>query len=302
MVDSIDERLARQLAKKLKLENRFKPELIRFFKQVGRDATAKWAATGRIPNLNSFQLELIALLRGHYRRVAKAFSKDARNEAKTVNFFLETKQEESIDSDIVDYINQHSIQQSMFILQTTESNLNVVVASVLAAARTGIERPTRTEIAREIRREFDARSINRVDTIAMTETQTPAEEIKFIEATNLNRIINEPEDFPIGILAPIAPIAAVLLMKKTWRTFLDDRTRSSHVAADRQEVDVLQPFIVQGQRLPVPGSSALGATVDNVINCRCNALYTIAGVPVSQSPLIAPQRGRRPPTTATQPE
>ena len=269
MVDNVDERLARQLAKKLKLENRFKPELIRFFKQIGRDATAKWAATGRIPNLDSFQLELIALLRGHYRRVAKAFSKDARNEAKTVNFFLETKQEENIDSDIVDYINQHSIQQSMFILQTTESNLNVVVASVLAAARTGIERPTRVETASEIRREFDARSINRVDTIVMTETQTPAEEIKFIEALAVSETLRQTTG---------------QTMAKTWATVLDERTRASHVLADRQEVNVRQPFIVQGERLPVPGSAALGASLSNIINCRCASLNTIGDAPAGFNP------------------
>jgi len=269
MVDSIDERLARQLAKKIKLENRFKPELTRFFKQVSRDATAVWAATGRIPNLDSFELELIALLRSHYRRVEKVFSKDARKEAKTVNFFLEIKQEENIDSEIVSYINQHSIQQSMFILQTTESNLNVVVASVLAAAAAGVERPTRTEIAKEIRREFDARSINRVDTIAMTETQTPAEEIKFIEALAVSETLRQTTG---------------QIMAKTWATVLDERTRPSHVLADRQEVNVRQPFIVQGERLPVPGSTALGASLSNIINCRCASINTIGDAPAGFNP------------------
>lgn len=273
MVDSIDERLARQLAKKIKLENRFKPELTRFFKQVSRNATAKWVATSRIPNLDSFQLELIALLRGHYRRVEKAFSKDARNEAKTVNFFLETKQEENIDSEIVDYINQHSIQQSMFILQTTESNLNVVAASVLGAAITGIERPTRAETAREIRREFDARSINRIDTIAMTETQTPAEEIKFIEALAVSETLRQTTG---------------QTMAKTWATVLDERTRPSHVLADRQEVNVRQPFIVQGERLPVPGSAALGASLSNIINCRCASINTINDAPAGFNPRERP--------------
>ena len=273
MVDSIDERLARQLAKKLKLENRFKPELIRFFKQVGRDATAKWAATGRIPNLDSFQLELIALLRGHYRRVAKAFSKDARNEAKTVNFFLETKQEENIDSEIVDYINQHSIQQSMFILQTTESNLNVVAASVLAAAVTGIERPTRAETASEIRREFDARSINRVDTIATTETQTSSEAIKFIETLAVSETLRQTTG---------------QTMVKTWVTLLDEVTRSSHVLADRQERPINTPYTVQGERLMVPGDTSLGASVSNIIRCRCASLNTIGDAPAGFNPRERP--------------
>lgn len=273
MVASIDERLARQLAKKLKLENRFKPDLIRFFKQVGRDATAKWAATGRIPNLNSFQLELIALLRGHYRRVAKVFAKDARNEVKTVNFFLETKQEENIDSEIVDYINQHSIQQSMFILQTTESNLNVVAASVLAAARTGLERPARAETAREIRREFDARSVNRVGTIATTETQTTSEAIKFIESHAVSETLRQTTG---------------QTMLKTWATLLDEVTRPSHVLADRQERPINTPFIVQGERLMVPGDTSLGASVSNIIECRCASINTIGAAPAGFNPRERP--------------
>jgi hypothetical protein len=269
MADSIDERLARQLAKKIKLENRFKPELTRFFKQVGRNATTVWAATGRIPNLDSFEIELIAMLRGHYRRVEKAFSTDARKEAKTVNVFLETKQEENIDSEIVDYINRHSIEQSMFILQTTESNLNVVAASVLASAASGIVKPTRAETAKEIRQEFDARSINRVDTIAMTETQTPAEEIKFIESVAVSETLRQTTG---------------QTMVKTWATVLDERTRPSHVLADRQEVNIKQAFLVQGERLPVPGSSALGASLSNIINCRCASINTVQGVPAGFNP------------------
>lgn len=272
MVDSIDERLARQLAKKLKLENRFKPELMRFFKQVGRDATAKWAATGRIPNLNSFELELIALLRGHYRRVSRAFFKDARNEAKTVNFFLETKQEENIDSEIVDYINRHSIQQSMFILQTTESNLNVVAASVLGAA-TGIIKPSRTETAREIRREFDKRSVKRVGTIATTETQTTSEAIKFIESSAVSETLRQTTG---------------RTMIKTWATLLDEVTRPSHVLADRQERPIKVPFDVQGEKLMVPGDTSLGASVSNIIECRCASINTIGAAPAGFNPREAP--------------
>jgi hypothetical protein len=261
-----DEVLARQLAKKIKLENRFKPELRRFFKQVGKNASAQWLASGRVRNLDSFELELIAMLRGHYRRVEKAFSKEARKETKAINFFLETKQEENIDNEIVDYINQHSIKQSQFILETTRRDLDAVVATTVAAAAFEVARPTNAEIAKEIRVEFDERSVGRVDTIAMTETQTPAEEIKFIEGMAVAEILRQTTG---------------QTMVKTWNTILDERTRPSHVAADRQEVNIRQPFIVQGERLPVPGSTALGASLSNIINCRCSSINTIEGAPTT---------------------
>ncbi len=273
MADNIDERLARQLAKKIKLENRFKPHLTRFFKQISRDVTKKWAATGQTLNLDDFQLELIAILRGHYRAVERAFSKDARKEAKTVNFVLETKQEENIDTDIADYINQHSIEQSVFILQTTQDDLNRVVALITAAAALSLEPATRLETAKEIGVGLGERSANRVDTIAMTETQTPAEEIKLIESLGVSETLRRTTG---------------QTMVKTWATVLDERTRASHVAADRQEVNVRQPFLVQGERLPVPGSTLLGASLSNIINCRCASINTIEGAPAGFNPRERP--------------
>lgn len=271
--ESIDIRLARQLAKKLKLENRFKPELTRFFKQIGRDSAAIWLATGGIPTLESlkdgFKMELIALLRAHYRRVAKVFSVDSRNEMKHVQLTLETKQEESIDLDVIRYINNHSIQQSTFILRTTRKDLTNTVATVVSSSALAGESLTQAQIAKRIQVEFDQRSINRVDTIAMTETQTSAEEIKLIESFAVANTLRE---------------VTGQTMVKTWATVLDERTRASHVAADRQEQPLKTPYIVQGERLPVPGSAVLGASLNNIINCRCSSINTIKGEPAGFNP------------------
>lgn len=273
MVGTIDERLARQLAKKIKLENRFKPHLRRFFKQISRDVTKKWAATGQTLDLDNFQLELIAILRGHYRTVERAFSKDARKEAKTVNFILETKQEENIDTDIADYINQHSIEQSVFILQTTQKDLNRVAALATVAANISPEPITRLEMARQIGVELGERSANRIDTIAMTETQTPSEDIKFIEALAVSETLRRTTG---------------QTMVKTWATVLDEKTRASHVLADRQERPVNSPFLVQGERLMVPGDASLGASPSNIINCRCASINTVVGEPAGFNPRERP--------------
>ena len=256
-----DEILARSLAKKIRLENQFKPELRRFFRQVSRDTTAVWLSNRTIPSLNSFSLELISLLRTHYRRESRAFGSEMRNESKKAFFLIETKQEENIDADIVKYINEHSIKQSEFILQTTERELNNITATVVAASVLEGLDLTNQDIARQIEREFNDRSKGRVDTIAMTETQTPAEEISYIEA--------------LGVAAVATQSGRDVV--KTWNTVLDEKTRPAHVEADRQEKKVNQPYIVKGERLPVPGSTALGASLSNIINCRCTSINSLTG-------------------------
>lgn len=60
-----------------------------------------------------------------------------------------------------------------------------------------------------------------------------------------------------------------LNMWKRWVATNDDRTRDAHMAADGQEVQGSQPFIVDGEKLMHPGDISLGASAGNVINCRC---------------------------------
>ena len=47
------------------------------------------------------------------------------------------------------------------------------------------------------------------------------------------------------------------------------RTRSAHLEADGQQVDVDVPYIVGGEMLNFPGDGSLGASLWNLINCQC---------------------------------
>lgn len=253
---------ASQLAKKLKLEAQFKPTLYKFFYQISRDVNAVWIATGNIPSLNSFQPELIALLRAHYRRIAKAFSYETRNEARHCNIVFETKKEDNIDRNIVDYINQHSVMQAGIIMETTQRDLQTIAAQAITVAYIN-NTPTDNEtIGSIIKTEFDAKADSRVTTIATTETQIASERIKFIEAQSMAIVLNNP-------LTATNPRKLL----KTWNTILDEKTRHSHVLADRQEHgNINEPFLVQGEMLMIPGDTSLGATIANIINCRCASI------------------------------
>lgn len=60
-----------------------------------------------------------------------------------------------------------------------------------------------------------------------------------------------------------------VVSRKEWNSHLDNRVRRSHAAAHGQVVDMAQPFIVNGEKLMFPGDSSLGASLENIIMCRC---------------------------------
>lgn len=61
---------------------------------------------------------------------------------------------------------------------------------------------------------------------------------------------------------------------KTWNTILDGRERDSHHDEDATTVPILEPFHLPGGDLMFPGDTSLGASVDEIANCRCHASYS----------------------------
>lgn len=288
--------VAKQLAMKLKLEDRLKPKLRKFFRQISHDVKIVMTATNRVPNLDSFDAELIAILREHYRLVAKAFKEIPRQSIKSWATPIEKKQfveeipggsdsavDEAVlaailllpdvinrsEEEIVEYIIRHSQLQSGFILSTTQKELQAITARIIVEAVSRGEVLTPAEIAARVEREFNARTANRIDTIAATETQTPSETVKLLIATALATIALEVIG-PDGELVPGTVI-------KIWNTIIDSVTRPAHIRANGQIVRNNTAFVVGGELLPAPGNSSLGASLKNIINCRCVATFDVVG-------------------------
>lgn len=278
--------VAKQLAKKMKLEKKLKPKLRQFFNQISTDIKTVWSATRSIPSLSSFSLELTALLRNHYRDVAKEFSNSTRESLKSSHPDLILKQEEEDDSllglsallllgasdeisrSIIAYITAHSELQSGFILRTTERELQSIAATTITEAQgQGLDS---REIGNLIQENFNERTESRIDLIAETETQTTSEAIKLIEATALATLLT--------------PQPGTQQLFKTWNAVLDSRTRPTHVAANNQKVPADGVFRVGGARMNAPGDTSLGAPLKEVVRCRCVAIYSVEGAP--EAPLI----------------
>lgn len=67
-------------------------------------------------------------------------------------------------------------------------------------------------------------------------------------------------------------VKAGLTMKK-WRTIIDGREREWHEEVNGVTVPINEPFEVNGELLMYPLDDSLGASADNIANCRCCAEY-----------------------------
>ncbi len=64
---------------------------------------------------------------------------------------------------------------------------------------------------------------------------------------------------------------------KGWQPIGDSHTRETHFQAGAkylaEPIPVDQPFVVGGQLMQHPGDGSMGATLNEVINCRCASIY-----------------------------
>lgn len=61
--------------------------------------------------------------------------------------------------------------------------------------------------------------------------------------------------------------------KKQWITEKDDKVRITHVEVDDSIVDINEPFVVGDSLLMFPKDTSLGASAEEVVNCRCSIKY-----------------------------
>lgn len=98
----------------------------------------------------------------------------------------------------------------------------------------------------------------RAGTIANMNTQGVAEETL-------------AEQLPIQIV----PDAEAETIVNRWVSMEDSRVRPAHAQAHGQIVRVDEAFTVGGEKLKFPGDTSLGASLGNVINCRCSAEFGV---------------------------
>ena len=60
---------------------------------------------------------------------------------------------------------------------------------------------------------------------------------------------------------------------KRWKTMRDERVRTTHREVDFEEIPIDEPFVVGDSLMMYPKDTSLGASADEIANCRCTVEY-----------------------------
>ena len=270
--------LERELADKLRLEDKMKPDIRRIFRRVVDDFRVSVARSGSAPDAGRYIVSLQSILEDQYRRVQKVFKGAVHRQN-----YGETKQaeddenEELIAAIFLLWMEQHAPTQADIIAGTTARDMQDAISQArdeLVNSGKRVDNRSLAAVAVAILKRILR---PRVDLIAVIETQTAAETAKVIEAGASAGVTIPGIPMPSNVV-PIRPAGAVAL-KKSWLDLRDARVRATHLQAGRTyqaaPIPVNEAFIVGGARLMFPGDTSLGAPIREIAHCRCSARYQI---------------------------
>lgn len=285
--DAQNKTAAAEFVEKMKLESRMTPDLNRFFKRMANDLEASVLLTGGVQPTTKYEKSLSAILLGQYQRV----------ETKFANRHTDQLADEPVDSNIwlvllalgsliglttkaevlVHLRNQTNVAVDEFIdinvpkdegniSRTNDKHLQVAVATAGVTLTEELGRlPNNAELAKESKKQFLKHDLSRTNTIAATTTQKAAEGMKNINRVTFLDFRNSTDSVRLQIPQNKGG--------EVWASLGDNIVRVAHIRADGQ-IKQNGTFTVMGQLLKFPGDDSLGATLDNIINCRCSSIFT----------------------------
>ena len=140
---------------------------------------------------------------------------------------------------------EQQVTASVFIISETSRKLAAGIVAKL------IEEGESTQtIARTLRKEFNALTPFRSARIARTEVGVVGSKAQNQGAKNLNA------------------------QSKQWLALDDDRTRNPHNSVDGMVIGIDEFFRPDGEAMQHPHDQSQGAGAGNIINCRCDVLYS----------------------------
>lgn len=303
--------LATEVAKKLRLEERFKQDIRKIFIRIATDFRSSIARTGQAPPLARYRKAFDSTLEEHYRRCQKEFSGAILVQNNVLTFTaLRQKQNKKADDD------ESRIKEliaAIFLLwndQHAPVQADIIIATTIRDMQDAIDQGR--QALREENKPSDNRSLallaavilkrilrGRIDLIAVTETQTASETAKAIEASTAAKVFIPGIPVPREIVPLVEPTIKPTtqpepepelepqdrtpqekpqaILKKSWISLRDKRVRHTHVEADRTyssaAIPVNEAFIVGSSRMMYPGDTSLGAPIREIAHCRCSAQY-----------------------------
>lgn len=221
--------------------------------------------SGEALNFTVFERQIHDILKAHYEKVEADFQFRLRDDQKFMKQFIFKKADDEMAFSIayeLDLYNEVQATQSASEITKTNNRefQNALDQVINKYEEEGIFIDD-DDIILEALEIFLGHADARAQTITTTETNKVAENAKYTEATMLRNNVETPLEEEIEEI-------------KEWVAILDDRTREWHAEADGQEVNINEAFTVKGEKLMYPGDDSLGVSLDNIINCRCDAHYS----------------------------
>jgi uncharacterized protein with gpF-like domain len=250
-------------ALKLGFERNLTKKLVPTFRAYSKQFHAAIKEGGQLANIHVLQQNMKDVLSNHYDNVTQKFNQHIVNQIGKPENHGEILNSINTASSVHNELRAND--SSAIIAQTTIKDANKAIETVKQQALAKGEAITNATLAARSRILLNQKISGRINTIAATETQNPAENSKQTEIDYLDHHNAEIDGENI----------AERKKQKQWIAILDNVTRVDHAEADGQTVDFDEPYEVAGQQLRFPGDMGLGATIDNVINCRCSSIIII---------------------------
>jgi hypothetical protein len=266
-----NEQAIEELAAKLYVEYLFLRDLDKFFNKVLRyvdinllpktvQAVTRASSTNSL--VQAFEQDLDNLLTINYRRGSQKAIEFFQKDEYLNQLFSKPEIRRIIDetmSNMDHYIVSRETFVSPEILATTERNFEQAtkfVDDILDEAQRVVTLEERNSLIMD---NLTQRVENRKPGIAETETQN------IYQATK--------QEMGGYISEKAARVGQSL--DKTWIATLDQKTRPEHVKAHGQKVPQNSLFTVWGEHLMYPGDTGHGASLKNVMRCRCESIMTV---------------------------
>jgi len=271
MAMNITERAKADLAKKIKLENIFKVELLSLYKGISKEYKETIKRTGAIPDASIFQPKFKSAIEKQYKRVFLAFASTTRSQ-KSIQLKADETDDQITEEVIAIMLLLGGSQAKKEANEITGTNQKYFLDSYNLALNELVQSGdgyTSELLAITAAAILDKKNGGRAGTTAVSETQWAAESTKFTESEITAGIASSLLVIAEGG-TPLRPISG---KKKEWATIQDGKQRPAHDKANKQKQAVEDPFIVGGELLMYPADRSMGASKSNVIGCRCMAIY-----------------------------
>lgn len=255
---------------KLRLEREFRPKVFSLFVDMQADFLRKVAAGIRF-SATPYEKNWRELISTHILKTQKAFSSYVSD---TQEKGLTGEMEIFLRKTLFNWKETRADFAAKKIIKTTQSNMDEALNDAfvdLAAENQGVV--SNAEISVTAARGLTPLLEARTDIISLMETQSAAETAKLFEAQAVSGL--EPD------LSEYISKPNLVKTTKVWITMGDDKVRHppgskfDHVAAEGQEQNMNDFYIVSGEKLMQPGDMTQGASAGNVFGCRCSSQYRV---------------------------